>query len=31
MVSQPAVSQHIQSLEASLGLKLFDRLPRGID
>lgn len=30
MVSQPAVSQQIQSLEASLGLKLFDRLPKGV-
>ena len=30
MVSQPAVSQQVRSLEASLGLKLFDRLPKGI-
>jgi DNA-binding transcriptional LysR family regulator len=30
MVSQPAVSQQVRSLEAALGLELFDRLPKGI-
>ena len=30
MISQPAVSQHVADLEASLGAKLFDRLPRGV-
>lgn len=29
-LSQPAVSQHIQDLEASLGVKLFTRGPRGV-
>jgi DNA-binding transcriptional LysR family regulator len=30
MVSQPAVSQQVRSLEAALGLELFDRMPKGI-
>lgn len=29
-VSQPAVSKQVRELEAALGLKLFDRLPRGV-
>jgi DNA-binding transcriptional LysR family regulator len=30
MVSQPAVSLQVAELEAALGAKLFDRLPRGV-
>ncbi len=30
LVSQPAVSLQVAELESSLGVKLFDRLPRGI-
>src|SRR6202049_311350 len=29
-VAQPALSRQIQDLEAEVGFKLFDRLPRGV-
>src|SRR5882672_2349276 len=29
-VAQPALSRQIQDLEAEIGFKLFDRLPRGV-
>ncbi|XLY88641.1 LysR family transcriptional regulator [Ectopseudomonas mendocina] len=29
-ISQPAVTREIRDLEASLDLRLFDRLPRGV-
>jgi DNA-binding transcriptional LysR family regulator len=29
-LSQPAVSQHVQALESSLGVQLFERGPRGV-
>ena len=29
-VAQPALSRQIQDLEEEIGLKLFDRLPRGV-
>ena len=29
-VAQPALSRQIQNLEAQIGFKLFERLPRGV-
>ena len=30
-IAQPALSRQIQDLEAEIGFKLFDRLPRGVE